>query len=111
MSAPIEATRDASELILELIAEHKDISLHFSTRYGPMLLCLPRGELVPGAHDVVVGQYCGVPLYMTREQAERWRGRRMTIVRVKGVAPGFSIDSPSGTHFELRTEALTGIVE
>jgi uncharacterized protein (DUF779 family) len=108
MTQEIDVSREASALILELLAQHKEICFHLSTRYGPNLMCLPKDELKIGERDVLVAQYCGVPVYMARHQADRWRSRKMAIVLAMGRAPGFSLEAPSGQHFELRGTALGG---
>ena len=105
MTVRISVTPQANALLTTLQARQGSLCLHMSGRYGTTLVCLPKGELRLGARDVLMGEFCSVPLYMMTSEAERWRSRAMTIGLARGYAPGFSLEAGSGYHFELQTTA------
>lgn len=104
MSAKVTATENASDLIGTLIARYGSICFHMSGRYGTTLICLPRDELRLGQRDVLVGEYCATPLYMMSSEAGCWKTRDIVITLARGHAPGFSLESGSGYHFEIMAE-------
>ena len=67
-------------------------------------MCYPRGELLVGASDVLLGDLDGHPFYIGREQWDRWNHTRLVIDVVDGRGSGFSLEGPRGVRFLLRSE-------
>jgi len=87
-------------------------------RHGPLVLFLPghcdepgaplccgASEMLPGAHDVRVGQVGGAPCYVDDELDECW-GRPAIVVDVADGPPAsLSLEGLDGVHFVTRTDA------
>ena len=101
MLTAISATPKANALLATLEAEHGPLSLHFGGRIGGALTCLPRGELRIGGHDVLMGHFRGVPLYMRSDDAEIWRDTGLVIALTPGHTRGFSLEGGFGHRFVL----------
>ncbi len=104
MPADGEARVSATPPVLELLER-------LATRYGPLVIhqsggccdgsspiCLPAGELPPGADDVLLGVVGGTPVYVDRDQDNRWQNPLLTIDLSSGPAMGFSLESVEGVH-------------
>lgn len=104
MAADGEGRVSATPLVLELLER-------LAARYGPLVIhqsggccdgsspiCLPAGELPPGPGDVLLGVLDQTPVYVDRDQDERWRSPRLRIGLSPGPAMGFSLESTEGVH-------------
>jgi uncharacterized protein (DUF779 family) len=112
MPADGEGRVSATPPVLELLER-------LATRYGPLVIhqsggccdgsspiCLPAGELPAGPHDVLLGFLGGTPVYVDRDQDERWRNPALRIGLSTGPAMGFSLESVEGVHLRaLPTQA------
>jgi uncharacterized protein len=70
---------------------------------GSSPICLREGELLLGPEDVLLGEVGGVPVYIDREQFERWNRPKLTLDVVPGPAEGFSLEGLAGVHFTTRS--------
>ncbi len=90
---------------------------HLRARYGPLVIhqsggccdgsspiCLPAHELPAGPHDVLLGVLGSTPVYVDRDQDERWRNPRLRIGLSPGPAMGFSLESTEGVHLIALSE-------
>jgi uncharacterized protein (DUF779 family) len=97
MPADDEARVSATPPVLELLER-------LATRYGPLVIhqsggccdgsspiCLPAGELPPGPDDVLLGVVGATPVYVDRDQDNRWQNPLLTIGLSSGPAMGFSL--------------------
>lgn len=77
---------------------------------GSAPMCFDTGELVLGAHDVLLGHVAGCPLYIDVRQARLWEGRVLLLDVAPGEPEGFSLAASEGLHFVAVEEApdLTG---
>jgi uncharacterized protein (DUF779 family) len=105
----VELTKEASELIKSLIAEHgKKLLFHQSGGCcdGSAPMCFPLGEFKIGSRDVYLGEIEGCPFYMGAEQFEYWKHTHLTIDVVPGRGSGFSLEVPRGLRFLVRSRIL-----
>jgi uncharacterized protein (DUF779 family) len=70
---------------------------------GSSPICLGEGELLPGPEDIVLGDVDGCPVYVDREQYERWREPELVIDVAAGGGDSFSVEGPDGIHFVTRS--------
>ncbi len=95
---------DAAPPVLELLER-------LSARYGPLVIhqsggccdgsspiCLPASELPPGPNDLLLGVVGETPVYVDREQDDRWRHPALRIELAPGPAMGFSLEGVEGVH-------------
>jgi uncharacterized protein len=59
---------------------------------GTSPICLKKGELPAGPHDVRLGHIGGAPFYIDSDQYERWGTPRFLIDVSSGAAEGFSLE-------------------
>ncbi len=106
MSARVEATEAAVQLVRELAREHGPLMFHQSGGCcdGSAPMCYPAGELRIGARDVLLGEIEGCPFYIGGEQWERWKHTRLVLDVVPGRGAGFSLEAPRGVRFLIRSE-------
>jgi uncharacterized protein len=84
-------------------------------RYGPLMLfqsggccdgssplCLPRGELHVGAHDLLLGEVAGTPFYIDAEQYERWNRPSFLVDLSTGAPDNLSLEGLDDVHFVTR---------
>jgi uncharacterized protein len=89
---------------------------HLTATFGPIILfqsggccdgsspiCLQKGELFLGSGDLLLGEVSEVPVYIDREQFERWKRPRFELDVSPGPAEGFSLEGLAGVHFVLAT--------
>ncbi|HJT59021.1 MAG TPA: DUF779 domain-containing protein [Ktedonobacteraceae bacterium] len=107
MSEMVMATAEARDLIARLVARYGSLMFvqsggccHRSTP-----VCLPKGELLLGSNDLLIGEIDGCPFYIDREQFERWRQPQFLIDVSPGEGDSFSIEGPQGVHFVTRTRS------
>ena len=94
MPAATEARVSATPPVLELLER-------LATRYGPLVIhqsggccdgsspiCLPADELPAGPHDVLLGVVGSTPVYVDRDQDERWRSPALRIGLVRRPGDG-----------------------
>ena len=80
---------------------------------GSAPMCYPAGEFRVGGSDVLMetidvqGIAQPIPVYMSLEQFELWRHTHLTIDAVPGRGSGFSLESPSGMRFWVRSRLFS----
>jgi uncharacterized protein len=120
---PIErvaVTPEAAELLRRLRDQHGPLMFHQSGGCcdGSAPMCYPDGEFMLGEDsDVHIGdldidggadpQAALVPVWMSTEQFEYWSHTHLTIDVVTGRGAGFSLESPTGKRFLIRSRLFT----
>lgn len=121
MAAPpsrVDVTEKAAEMIRTLRAEHGPLMFHQSGGCcdGSSPMCFAQGDFITGDADVLLGtlQVDGedgsaepVDVWMSREQFAYWKHTHLTIDLVPGRGAGFSLESPNGVRFLIRSRLLT----
>lgn len=104
--ARVTATAAALELIARLVAEHGPVMFHQSGGCcdGSSPMCYPRGELLVGAQDVLLGEVGAQPFYMSAAQYRLWKKTRLVLDVVPGRGGMFSLEGPSGQRFHIRSQ-------
>ena len=105
----VEATDLAIHLIRVLRAKHGSLMFHQSGGCcdGSSPMCYPRGELLIGDSDIQLGEVDGEPFYMSRSQFEYWKHTQLLLDVVPGRGGQFSLDSPEGLRFLIRSRVFT----
>ena len=108
------ATEAALQLIREIQADHPNVLFHQSGGCcdGSSPMCFAQGDFITGDADVLLGQIePGTPepvdVWMSREQFAVWKHTHLTIDLVPGRGAGFSLESPNGVRFLIRSRLLT----
>ena len=70
-------------------------------------MCYPRGELVTGPHDVLLGEIGGAEVWIGAAQFELWRHTQLVLDVVPGRGAGFSLEAPTGQRFLTRGRVFT----
>lgn len=74
---------------------------------GSTPMCLPEGELVVGAQDVLLGEIDGCPFYIDEALDAAW-GRGTHVLDVaRGEPEGFSLPAGDGLRFVTAPSAST----
>ena len=105
----VDATDLAIHLIRVLREKHGPLMFHQSGGCcdGSSPMCYPRGELMIGSSDVKLGDVDGEPFYMSRSQFEYWKHTQLLLDVVPGRGGQFSLDSPEGLRFLIRSRVFT----
>jgi uncharacterized protein (DUF779 family) len=105
----VSATPRALELVRELAARHGALLFHQSGGCcdGSAPMCLPRGELLIGDEDVLLGEVGGQPFYIGAAQFEYWKHTHLIIDVVPGRGGMFSLEGPLGLRFLTRSRLYT----
>ncbi len=80
---------------------------------GSSPMCYPRGELLTGDTDVLLGeldtggQHGGTPFYISGPQFEYWKHTELTLDVVQGRGGMFSLDNSEGVRFHIRSRVFT----
>jgi uncharacterized protein (DUF779 family) len=79
---------------------------------GSSPMCYPDGDFIVGDADVKLGDLVvagieNVPVYMSREQFGYWSHTHLTIDVVSGRGAGFSLESPTGQRFLIRSRLFS----
>ncbi|KRV49633.1 UDP-glucose 4-epimerase [Wenjunlia vitaminophila] len=113
-TARVGLTDQAAELLRSLHAEHGPLMFHQSGGCcdGSSPMCYPVGEFLTGESDMRLGdlEVPGmepVPVWMARDQFAHWSHTHLTIDVVPGRGSGFSLESPTGNRFLIRSRLLT----
>lgn len=83
-------------------------------------MCYPAGEFQTGAADVLLGRFDVAPrdesgsaeesqpvdFWMSREQFAYWSHTHLTVDVVQGRGSGFSLESPDGVRFLIRSTLM-----
>jgi uncharacterized protein len=110
----VAVTPEAAELIRRLRADHGPLMFHQSGGCcdGSSPMCYPAGEFITAEADVLLGDLDvggpeNVPVWMSRSQFAYWSHTHLTIDVVPGRGAGFSLESPTGKRFLIRSRLFT----
>jgi uncharacterized protein (DUF779 family) len=109
MAERVEASPAALALIDMLRAQHGELMFHQSggSCDGSSPMCYPKGELMTGDSDVLLGEIGGCEFYMSSAQFEYWRHTHLTIDVVDGRGGMFSLEGSHGKRFLVRSRLFT----
>jgi uncharacterized protein (DUF779 family) len=117
MSIPlrVELTSDAEELLRTLYKAHGPLMFHQSGGCcdGSSPMCYPAGEFRVGGQDVLLGELVvagiqePIGFWMSASQFEYWKHTHLTVDVVVGRGGGFSLESPEGKRFLIRSRLFT----
>ena len=109
MPTRITTTKEADNLIDELIKIHGNIIFHQSGGCcdGSAPMCYPEGEFYLGNSDVCLGDAHSVPFYMSASQYEYWEHTHLTLDAIPGTGGQFSLERPTGLRFFIRSRLFT----
>lgn len=111
----VEFTEGAAELLRKLRGMHGPLMFHQSGGCcdGSSPMCYPAGEFRVGGQDVLLQelQINGIPeligFWMSLSQFEYWKHTHLTIDVVPGRGGGFSLETPEGKRFLIRSRLFT----
>ena len=117
MSLPsrVDYTPEAAELLLKLTKINGPLMFHQSGGCcdGSSPMCYLRGEFRVGSADVLVGEFIiqdiaePIQIWMSATQFEYWKHTHLTIDVVVGRGGGFSLESPEGKRFLIRSRLFS----
>lgn len=109
----VAVTEEAAALLRELAAQHGALMFHQSGGCcdGSAPMCYPVGMFVTGPSDVKLGilEIDGIDpieFFMSESQFEYWKYTHLTVDVVPGRGAGFSVESPTGKRFIIRSRML-----
>ncbi len=111
----VDLTPAAGELLARLTIRHGPLMFHQSGGCcdGSSPMCFPDGEFITGDADVQLGELLvpglerKVPFWMSVSQYKYWKHTHLTVDVVPGRGSGFSVESPEGVRFLIRSRLLT----
>jgi uncharacterized protein (DUF779 family) len=105
----VVATEAALDLIARLVAKHGPVLFHQSGGCcdGSAPMCYPRGELLIGDGDKLLGEIGGQPFYIGLAQFGYWRHTQLVIDVVPGRGGMFSLEGVEGVRFLTRSRVFT----
>lgn len=111
----VELTLEAEELLRKLTAIHGSLMFHQSGGCcdGSSPMCYLAGEFRVGRADVKLGELkvAGIQdpigFWMSASQFEYWKHTHLTVDVVDGRGGGFSLESPEGKRFLIRSRLFT----
>jgi uncharacterized protein (DUF779 family) len=74
---------------------------------GSSPMCFPLGEFRIGSSDVLLGDVDGAQFWMSGPQFEYWKHTHLTLDVVPGRGGGFSLETPEGVRFLIRSRLFT----
>ncbi len=111
----VELTQEAEVLLRKLTATHGPLMFHQSGGCcdGSSPMCYLAGEFRVGAADVKLGDLSvagiqePIGFWMSASQFEYWKHTHLTVDVVDGRGGGFSLESPEGKRFLIRSRLFT----
>jgi uncharacterized protein (DUF779 family) len=111
----VELTPVAEELLRKLTSIYGPLMFHQSGGCcdGSSPMCYPAGEFRVGAADVKLGDLKvadiqnPIGFWMSASQFEYWKHTHLTVDVVDGRGGGFSLESPEGKRFLIRSRLFT----
>jgi uncharacterized protein (DUF779 family) len=111
----VETTPAADELLKKLTAIHGPLMFHQSGGCcdGSAPMCYPAGEFRVGGADVLLGELFidgiaePIRVWISLEQFEYWKHTHITIDTVPGRGGGFSLETPEGMRFIIRSKIFS----
>ena len=109
----VDYTPEAAELLRKMTLKHGPLMFHQSGGCcdGSSPMCYPVGMFRIGGSDVLlqtleVEGLDPIEFYMSASQYEYWKFTHLTVDVVKGRGSGFSVESPEGVRFMIRSRML-----
>ena len=109
----VDYTPEAAELLRKMTLKHGPLMFHQSGGCcdGSSPMCYPVGMFRIGGSDVLlqtleVEGLAPIEFYMSASQFEYWKFTHLTVDVVKGRGSGFSVESPEGVRFMIRSRML-----
>ncbi|KUM36276.1 DUF779 domain-containing protein [Arthrobacter sp. EpRS71] len=112
----VALTAVSVELLRKLWKQHGPLMFHQSGGCcdGSAPMCYPAGEFLTGDSDVLLGRFDigdadqSQPLefWMSKEQFNYWSHTHLTVDVVPGRGSGFSVESPEGKRFLIRSTLM-----
>jgi uncharacterized protein (DUF779 family) len=111
----VETTPAADDLLRKLTTTHGPLMFHQSGGCcdGSAPMCYLAGEFRVGGADVLLGELVvsgiDVPIkvWISLEQFEYWKHTHITIDVVPGRGGGFSLETPEGLRFIIRSRLFS----
>lgn len=114
----VAMTPETLELLQKLRTIHGDLMFHLSGGCcdGSSPMCYPAGDFRTGAQDVLLGTFklpatdeleaTEIEFWVGKPHFEYIRGSHITLDTVDGRGAGFSVESPEGKRFIMRSTLL-----
>ncbi|MCF3137898.1 MULTISPECIES: DUF779 domain-containing protein [unclassified Paenarthrobacter] len=112
----VALTAASVELLRKLWEQHGPLMFHQSGGCcdGSAPMCYPAGEFLTSDSDVLLGRFDlgsdgqAQPLefWMSKEQFAYWSHTHLTVDVVPGRGSGFSVESPEGKRFLIRSTLM-----
>jgi uncharacterized protein (DUF779 family) len=111
----VELTSAAEDLLRTLYKTHGPLMFHQSGGCcdGSSPMCYQAGEFRVGGQDVLLGELKvadiqePIGFWMSASQFEYWKHTHLTVDVVVGRGGGFSLESPEGKRFLIRSRLFT----
>jgi uncharacterized protein (DUF779 family) len=111
----VETTSAANALLLKLTNRNGPLMFHQSGGCcdGSAPMCYLEGEFRVGGADVLLGELVidgienPIKVWISLEQFEYWRHTHITIDVVPGRGGGFSLETPEGLRFIIRSRLFS----
>jgi uncharacterized protein (DUF779 family) len=111
----VDFTESAAQLLRKLRAIHGPLMFHQSGGCcdGSSPMCYPAGEFRTGGQDVLLqtlivdGIAEPIDFWMSASQFEYWKHTHLTVDVVDGRGGGFSLESPEGKRFLIRSRLFS----
>jgi len=111
----VETTKAADDLLRKLSGIHGPLMFHQSGGCcdGSAPMCYPAGEFRVGGADVLLGELAidgiaePIKVWISLEQFEYWKHTAICIDVVPGRGAGFSLETPEGLRFIIRSRVFT----
>ena len=111
----VDLTEDAAALLRKLRAIHGPLMFHQSGGCcdGSSPMCFPAGEFRTGGQDVLLrslsveGIAEPIDFWMSASHFEYWKHTHLTVDVVVGRGGGFSLESPEGVRFLIRSRLFS----
>ena len=111
----VDVTPAAADLMRSLRGQHGPLVFHQSGGCcdGSSPMCYLEGEFRTGQSDVLLeslridGVAEPITFWMSKSQFELWKHTHLTVDVVPGRGSGFSLESPEGVRFLIRSRLLT----
>lgn len=110
----VELSARAVALLAELTEVHGPLMFHQSGGCcdGSSPMCYPAGEFRIGAVDVKLADLDAglpqrIPFWMSESQFAYWSHTHLTVDVVPGRGSGFSVESPTGQRFLIRSRLFS----
>ena len=111
----VDYTPETAELLLKLTKINGPLMFHQSGGCcdGSSPMCYLKGEFRVGGSDVLIGEFIikdiaePIQVWMLASQFEYWKHTHLTIDVVVGRGGGFSLESPEGKRFLIRSRLFS----